>query len=73
MQSHQIFEIPVLDVDKAIRVTQEYVRELEEQNPEGLTACTTKTLSNRAKPQLSFFTGIRVSSETTRILSAGYR
>lgn len=37
MERSEIYELPVLDIDKAIKATQDYVRELEEMKSVGLT------------------------------------
>ncbi len=37
MKPLEIYELPVLDIDKAIKATQDYVRELEEMKSMGLT------------------------------------
>lgn len=37
MERPEIYELPVLDIDKAIKATQDYVRELEEMKSVGLT------------------------------------
>ena len=89
MQSQEIYEVPALDVDKAIRVVQEYVRELEEQKPEELTekqvtaltksaeglisSIQSETPSKSVKPKPSFLGDIGFSSETAGIFGAGYR
>ena len=77
MQSQEITEVPALDVDKAIRVVQEYVRELEAQKPEEETAnqvsIQSKTQSKNVKPKPSFPSGICFSSEISGIFGTGYR
>ena len=37
MKRQEIYELPMLDIDKAIKASQDYIKELEELKQEGLT------------------------------------